>query len=149
MEKSPLERTPEGSSEKNEKEREACLRVCEMAREIFEEAETKAKKERNFSPSDRRSSKRYSIENPADYMVAVSQRERMEGDRLLESVRENGQYYEEKAAGKLRTFLRKEEAFFRAFAELETRYPDLASFIKAQKPYLGDKIKDADLNWNK
>lgn len=144
MESNPMEKPPEEGSEKEKKEREACLFVCEAAESVFRESERKVKEEKNFSPIDKKCSKRYLIENTSDYMVALAQRERQESERLFESVKEKNEYYEEKIAGKLKTFLKKEEVLIRALAEMESLFPELALFIKSQKPYLKQKMKDAE-----
>ena len=141
-----MEKLPEKGSEKEKKEREACLRVCEAAEGVFKESERKVKEEKNFSPIDKGSTKRYSIESTYDYMVALTQRERQESETLLESVKEKNEYYEEKVAGKLKTFLKKEETLIRALAEMETHFPELALLIKTQKPYLKQKINDTEKN---
>ncbi|MFP4539455.1 MAG: hypothetical protein ACLFNN_00780 [Candidatus Paceibacterota bacterium] len=149
MESNPFEKMPDDLSEKERKEKEACARISEQASYLFKEAEEKAKKDNDFSPSDRKSGKRYSVENASDYMVAVSQRERAESEKFLESVREKDNYYEEKVASKLKVFLRKEETLLRALAELQTQFPELASLIKAQKPYLHEKLKNSEKDWKR
>ena len=148
MEKpSSPERSPEGRSNKQEKEQEACGRVCREAGALFERAEERARSERYCTPADRKSTKRFPVESAADHMVAVSQREHEEVERFLESVRERGQYYEEKAASKLKRFLKREEDLLRSLAEIETHYPALAELLKERKPYLKKKMQDADRSW--
>lgn len=142
-----MERPPESRSEKERKEREACVRVIESAKRIFVEAGAEAKREGNFSPAEKGSTKRYPIDSASDYMVAVSQRERLKAEDLLESVKEKGDYYEEKVTAKLKVFLRKEEDLLRSFAELESHFPELASLIRTQKSYLREKIVSAENEW--
>ncbi len=144
-----MERSPDKPSEKERKEKDACLRVLESAKEIFKEAERQAEAEKNFSPADKGSTKRYPVDSAFDYMVAVAQRERQEGESLLESTREKGDYYEEKMMSKLKVFLRKEETFLRALAEMESQFPEIASFLKTQKPYLQDKISNMEKKWQR
>ncbi len=141
---SPQERGPE----RDTKQKEACDLVCENAKKIFEDSEKIVEEEKNFSPTDEFSTKRYSIDNAFDYSVALAQRERQESEKLLESVKEKNEYYEEKITNKLKTFLKKEETLLRALAEMESNFPELASLIKTQKPYLEDKIKEMEKKMN-
>ena len=149
MEKNPMERQPDSRSEKERKEREACLSVCESAKRLFEEAGEEAKREGDFSPAEKGSTKKYPVKSVPDYIVAVSQRERSRAEDMLESLREKDNYYEEKVAAKLKVFLRKEESFLRSLAELEAHFPEMASLIRAQKPYLQEKIAGAENEWKK
>ncbi|MGM0482386.1 MAG: hypothetical protein ACQEP6_00775 [Patescibacteria group bacterium] len=147
MEKNPMERPPENISEKEKKEKEACSRICELVEELFKNAEEETAKEGDFSPPSKVATKRYAIKNAPDYMVAVAQRERIKGEELLESVREEDNYYEEKVASKLKVFLRKEESLLRSLAEIQSHFPELASLLMAQKPYLKEKGQEAEKDW--
>lgn len=147
MENSHKEKPPENISEKERKEKEATSRFCEYAGVIFVKAREGAKTEKFFTPFGRESSKRYHVSNSSDHMVAVSQREREEAEKLLESIREKDDYYEEKIASKLKVFLKKEEVFLRAFAEMETQFPEMAILLRTEKPYLRSKMDIMEKEW--
>lgn len=149
MEKPPIENSPEGKSEKEQKEKEACIFISEKAEPLFKEAKESLNKDNDFSPVDKGSSKRYSIENPSDYMVALAQRERQESENFLDQIKHKNEYYEEKVANKLKVFLKKEETMLRALAEIETQFPELSQLIKVQKPYLQEKINNSEKEWRK
>lgn len=83
------------------------------------------------------------ITNEIEYMVARAQAETDMARHLLEEVREEGDYWKEKAAAKMLVFQESEEKMLTLYAELKSYHPELAEALEARKPHLLELLEEA------
>ena len=76
-------------------------------------------------------------------MVAQARAEAEIAEEIVESIRKQEDYYQEKLALKMLDFFREEEKVITLYAEAKTNYPILAELMENKRPYLKDLLSEA------
>ncbi len=76
-------------------------------------------------------------------MVAQARAEAEIAEEIVESIRKQEDYYQEKLALKMLNFFREEEKVITLYAEAKTNYPILAELMENKRPYLKDLLSEA------
>ena len=83
----------------------------------------------------------------ADHLALTARHERQAAERWLDQVRQENDYYREKAVAKLTEFLRREEAALQILLEIRRDFPELADTVLERKPYWRTKLEQAESEW--
>ena len=83
------------------------------------------------------------FKNEIDFMVAQARAEAEIAEEIVESIRKQEDYYQEKLALKMLDFFREEEKVITLYAEAKTNYPILAELMENKRPYLKDLLSEA------
>ena len=83
------------------------------------------------------------VQNELDYIVAQAQLETDIAKDVVDVMRSQNSYYEEKLALKMLDFFREEEKVISLYAEAKTQYPILAELMENKRPYLKELLSEA------
>ncbi len=138
---------PEVNSEKTSlkeaKERQSYQEITERFREKLEQS-LELLRENPFFHSQGRD---WEIKNAVDCIRAKAQINLKLGKEILEEVREQGDYFKEKAAAKLAAFLEVQEKALSFYVELKAYHPEMATGFEEQMPWLKEAFQKAEQIW--
>ena len=82
-----------------------------------------------------------------DYMIALAELETEAARRVVESARDEEDYYKEKAAAKMLAFFEHDERSIRMYAEVKLYHPEIADLLEGERPHLVHVYNDALEGW--
>ncbi len=82
-----------------------------------------------------------------DYIIGKSELELERVTDLLHNIRDEGDYFKEKAMAKLLAYHEHERNLILLYVEMRQSYPDVARALEEQKPYLLTLWNTAETEW--
>jgi len=139
------ERKKERESSKEIKEKEAYREIAKLLQEKLAGEEELLRKHPFFHSQGRE----WKISGVVDCLQAKGQLELKLVQEILAEIREQEDYWQEKAAAKMVAFFRTQENLFSHYAELKNYYPQMTRIIEEQQmPWLEEIFKKAEKLWD-